>query len=372
MGSFDYTCSISGLPIQCGTPVRLIPLASLDKQSHACYVASRYCLLSLPIKAIYNDYGSIEKFNKNDVNIKMFLQILKERVIEKPIGDNTCHDVAIDKDMSFERWLTALIENRIEVDNWRLIPEYKEPENYIPMFKQLENKLGKGYIVSEILPNVYRVRNTTWDNKDLILKAQEIFEKEYATVITTTTYKSSSAINKELILFPHPDSKNRWDNEFFTHSGYKIQQAIVREDVWDWIVNYKSNSRSLKTYLTHCKKYWKLCKDNYNELLDFGKLENDNVFVEGLLLCRENSFFLKDIWKIALNSNLSSKEESVFLKSMAETIKAHDVLDQLRFCWNPGHTVGQQCDDFRNHVEYFSFLTTLAKKENRKYLKLIV
>src|SRR5512140_3497244 len=102
MGSFNATCIISGLPIEAGTPVRYLALTQNNTNKpngHSCYVHGRWQLRCPPLKAQYNDYGSIEHIKKRFTN-RVFFESLSVDCVEKGVGDNQCHDVQVRPGMS--------------------------------------------------------------------------------------------------------------------------------------------------------------------------------------------------------------------------------------------------------------------------------
>lgn len=62
MGSFDYTCAISGLPIHRGTDVFLVPLSpGRDGLNFGAF--SRFMMAFPPIAGVYDDYGFVENLS---------------------------------------------------------------------------------------------------------------------------------------------------------------------------------------------------------------------------------------------------------------------------------------------------------------------
>ena len=62
MGSYDYTCGVSNLPISCGTDVRVLLLSKNPYDlmgSSACEMHSLWVPRTFPIKGKYDDYGNI-------------------------------------------------------------------------------------------------------------------------------------------------------------------------------------------------------------------------------------------------------------------------------------------------------------------------
>lgn len=147
MGCFSMQCAISGLPIHAGDDIRYLLLQESHNERSHCYISSQWTPFVFPIKAKYNDYGSIEDY-KEDFQVKLWQQVLAECVVEKPVGENKYHDLAISKDMSFVDLLRAIWEERVEVktpwgdralaqamireDVWQLLLSRKLENAWIP------------------------------------------------------------------------------------------------------------------------------------------------------------------------------------------------------------------------------------------------
>jgi len=115
MGSFQYTCGISRLPISEGTPVRFLLLAAnAFADNLRCYVNCDWEVYLGPIRAKYNDYGSIHNIVEGP-EVEEFFSHLSDDAIPKEVGENRYHDVAVQPGMSREEWLLAIWERRVEV-----------------------------------------------------------------------------------------------------------------------------------------------------------------------------------------------------------------------------------------------------------------
>lgn len=283
MGSFSMTCSISGLCIDAGTPVRALLLTENP-------YGEGWDLRTPPIRAQYNDYGSIEKVHLRDNPIaKLWLRGLREDLVEMGTGRNQCHDVSTRKSMTFDELLNALQEGRVFVRQdaqhfWRrphkrlfLSAESIERERLTPTFQKIEQLLeadpdlqvelggqvtGSGlfcgkFVVDEPRPRAVRVR---WvrslsgnSNKKYLVeeetahevaqlgKAKQIAERAgfVGCVIASTASRHGSV---ELVIFAPPrhtlfHAGPEW------HTGKKetpegqdaplrVALAMVREDVW--------------------------------------------------------------------------------------------------------------------------------------------
>lgn len=125
MGSFSYTCCVSGLPIHYDDPVRFILLAkNPDSVEHkwTCGVDGRWQLVTIPVMARYNDYGSVHEFAVTAAKFCLF-DFLRKQSIPRPEGENPYHDVPVVSWLSEKEWLTALWEGRVQVRKWhRKVP----------------------------------------------------------------------------------------------------------------------------------------------------------------------------------------------------------------------------------------------------------
>lgn len=107
MGSFDFTCCISGLPIGWHDPVRYILLTEQLPGEERHHLDSRWILRTFPLRGLYNDYGLAEVLQRGPAQ-EIWLDALQLDLIETGPGDNTFHQVPVRKGMSFEEIQTAL------------------------------------------------------------------------------------------------------------------------------------------------------------------------------------------------------------------------------------------------------------------------
>lgn len=274
MGHFSFTCSVSGLAITGGTPVRCLLLTSSpysDDDSRNSWVVR-----TPPIRAKYNEYGSIEDINKEDeFTANLWLRGLREDLVEKGTGDNQCHDVPTSKDMTFDQLLEALWERRVEVmqdvrhfwrrpmtkaDLVRIGDDDIEPteplDRSAPMFKRIERLLksvGEQYTVDEPVPNLVRVRFGRYMHGDEhiagLKKASDHLEQAgFATVVAAGS--GNYADSAELLVTNRPNKEEHFKGAHWDMAtGQKgaddkrmfIRLAMVREDVWQALITYPSS-----------------------------------------------------------------------------------------------------------------------------------
>lgn len=108
MGHYSQTCLISRLPIQRGTPIRVCILSS--------YFGEGWSFRSIPFRAEYDDYGSIENVPPEDqVLVDLALAQFNRDAVEIPQGDNPYHDSPVTRGMPEEGWWRSLRGGRLRV-----------------------------------------------------------------------------------------------------------------------------------------------------------------------------------------------------------------------------------------------------------------
>lgn len=292
MGSYATTCSISGLGIDAGTPVRAVLLAESPYTGHD---EGSWSLRAPPLRARYDGGGSIEDVHRDDeIVAELWLRGLREDLVEVGTGDNQCHDVPVRKKMKFDDLLAALQEGRVLVRQdaehfWRrplkrdhsaLMPdseERRERERYTPSLPKVEALLeadpglraelggkvtGSGlfcgkFVVDEPRPHVVRVRwekAVTGDGRKKYVAEEETLAEvrqlkrakmvaEAAGLLGCVVASTACAQGStELLVFAPPRSTLHragpvWyagekENERGEDAPLRVSMAMVREDVW--------------------------------------------------------------------------------------------------------------------------------------------
>ena len=273
MGSFNATCIVSNLQIEAGEPVRFLALTAskyhADGNDHICYVSGRWQLRCPPIRAQYNDYGTIEHLKKRLAN-RVFFESLSRDCVEKGVGDNQCHDVQVRKGMTHRQWLEALWEGRVYVtDHKSYGPMPKgwkpdEPPPGMPSLTRIESVLkaanlpvvtaygAEGFFLDEVSRGFIRIRHGRHgDGAEQTAALQPILPlleaAGYAAMVTCGTGRYQNAA--EVLVAPKPVPKGAKDDqgrevhifaEGLATDAYHdkdtkprpVSQAMVREDVW--------------------------------------------------------------------------------------------------------------------------------------------
>jgi hypothetical protein len=118
MGCWNKTCGLSGLHIWSGTEVIVFALEQHTDYHDRCYTTAFWKPVWVPFYSKYNDYGGGE--GSYGIGFDLLMKGLKEQLIEKDVGENECHDIAVRAaDMNEELFFNAVHEGRLEVTGWR-------------------------------------------------------------------------------------------------------------------------------------------------------------------------------------------------------------------------------------------------------------
>lgn len=148
MGCWNATCQVSQLPIHAGEEVRFLLLVkspfrmdstkgdaysymkegqkeedfgyqpNADAGREGVYSDNFWTPEFVPVRAKYNDYGSVEDIDTKSLNWSIWLETINKRMIEINQGSNQYHDPAVKKDMELSQLLEVLQEGRLIFSYW--------------------------------------------------------------------------------------------------------------------------------------------------------------------------------------------------------------------------------------------------------------
>lgn len=139
MGHFSYVCALSGLTIHGGDKVRAFLITKNHHGNDGGYSCGgedkSWVIRTGPLKAIYDGYGRIE--NEKGVLMRaVWLKMFSRDIVEKDLGDNSCHDSPVSRKMTVAEIGDAIHEGRLEVwqrkiggEAWNL-HERKAPKGF--------------------------------------------------------------------------------------------------------------------------------------------------------------------------------------------------------------------------------------------------
>lgn len=415
MGCFNATCIVSGLAIEAGDPVRFLALSESryhKGNEHICYVTGRWQPRTAPLRAEYNDYGSIENIWES-LSKRVFFKSFDLDAIEKGVGDNQCHDVHVRKGMSQDEWLEALWEGRVFVDddaemrNPNFVHEDKDEYHRkgIPTLACIEKVLkeadlpvtteygAKGFVIDDVTEGFIRVRNGRFeeDQKTKALeKALKVIQAAgYAGMIMCGT--GNYANNAEILVAPKPGTVNENGSQFrlsvaglnkeHSKSERAVSQAMIREDVWQILLNMtlknwdgectyeivRDQARKALANDRERKKNLETVTDpevKALQALRFSlRVEDDkNIFIHGLLpQMGASGFYFRQAYELGQELATSDAELEAFVDDLAEMMFVQLAYSHIHGQWHP-MTNSSQDGNWEAHRAFLSKLAEIKGK----------
>lgn len=404
MGSFSSTCAISGLPLEAGDKVRAYLLTENPyDDSIACNSTSFWFPRTFPIRAEYNDYGSIDEVEVGPAK-DLWMEGFQVDLVERGMGDNVCHDVPTTRNMSFDDLLTALWERRVlvlrDVDRSPIpgLPKPKIPQGVATMARvrkllvaagekiQTKGFAGKGWFVSNRTRGQVRVRWADFDGKpEALERAKRIIESHYPCVIAFSDRDN----HPDLFVFTRPDTKDFYPARMDSKKPLRVEMAMVREDVWLSMAAMEV-PRTFKfdrpvASLDDFKKavrisYEKAKPKDYSleeldatvkRLLSRMELQSAVEKNDRELFERMGGFWIRDAvpftvaWEkhFDLLAAKNPPDEVVFpiLDSVAEMMRIAHITTQTRNYWKPSYSIGPQLGEWAAHAAYHKQMATIAE-----------
>lgn len=407
MGSFSYTCGVSGLPIRAGHAVRFTVLTENPYDDGVvCYMHDVWFPRTFPLKATYNDYGSIEGVDPNSGGAQLWLEGLKTDLVDRGWGDNTVHDMPTSKDMSFEDFLGALRGGRLLVQ--RDLSKSKARINKgIPTRKRVERALKKAglfyedvsfggppqLVASKVKNGMVSVKiaNFCPDQNIAVTclnKAQE-FLSEYATVVMASQGHSQKA---ELLVLPKPGVDFHGYATFGKRAKpLELAQLMIREDVWQELLKqpcktcWGEKTLVLEQLVSEARELWTDSVHIQNLAAsttmtsELGKI----IDLKAILYGKSNSMDAvlanwvgKDLipytvglgthWRLMVEmfvaGRVSKAEVDAWLVEVAEFVMVHMVLMGVRWWWKPSYSTGDQFGEFDKHATFLKGMAGIAQK----------
>ncbi len=351
-----------------------------------CEMGDIWIPRTFPLKAVYNDYGSVEEIQEGFC-LDLWFEGLQLDLVEQGIGDNVCHDIATDRDMDTGTLLAALREGRLKVQGLETEEECRERskstlQSGIPTMKRIEQRISEvsgmrvangefgdeGYLV-DLMPNKFvRVRWSPFEEKALHLAQLQEHLGDFATMITTGTGRYSD--NAELLVAPKPLPQGEFYSVRFEPESSKdlhVTQAMIREDVWQIL---------LATYFQSWMKEvppdypsWRRIADEHWKAVQEASEMSDRILElslrSGVLDRNVVASFTKDGAVTGLGTHffLASKKGPTdedlekFLDSVAEMAFVQFILMQLRHQWRPGTSCGPQFGEWALHKDFLRRLS---------------
>lgn len=393
MGSFDYTCGVSGMPIRVGENVRyMLVTENPYAENRTTPVTSMdvWFPRTFPLRATYNDYGGVRDMEEGPQQ-EIWLEALRSDMVERDVGDNTVHDVALRKSMPLQQILEAIPSGRLLVQQKRFSSsgdKVKVPVG-VPTRARVERRLRKGgkhvfdpvgrdlqppdaLIVERIGHGVVRVRVScakVWGSDDSVLEDARAALKDYATIVTAGS--GPYARRAEMLVFATSGAANGYFQygDHFRSRRTKTRESrvghvMIREDVWQALLMMGSGRMA---NLGAAYKKTQQAIRTYNDPLTQGAilgLLGDSLgdSVTTSLVARHNIMgtSFHEHWKLFAKRGISVKEAESFLRTVAETGAVVQALLDIRFVWRPSGSAGEQFGTFDKHYEFYRLMANVA------------
>lgn len=426
MGSFDYTCAVSGLPIHSGDEVRFLLLSGNpygeNKGSRACTMHDWWFPRTFPIRAVYNEYGSVEKVEEGPAR-DIWLDALKIDLVSRGWGDNSVHDVPTSPDMTFEELLGAIQEGRILVrqnvgrertkDSFKMAGlKRKAPPKGVPTRKRVTAVIVKaglplfqgwgkeGYLIDRKGYGTVRVRwhgeGATWNKDAEALEKVQKLLGEYATIIKAGT--GSYANSADLFVHVKPGTKDFHRARKDRNPSLPVSQVMIREDVWQALLGMSFRERwdsrkpsTIKSFRASVQKLYKTTLQHFKEEIERRETikalpeeqrkalapfyDLSDIYLEtkldrdapGSWVVSKNvipfTVGLSTHWKLFVKRMLEAGDHDPkpFLDSVAEMAYVQQVLMYVRFIWNPSSSRGAQVGEFDKHLTFHKAMAQIAE-----------
>lgn len=322
--SADKTCSISGLGIPSGTPVRLF---LLTKNPYEDYVGSRavyphhwWVPRTFPLKATNDDYGRVRDVTKG-FQRDLWLQGFKQDLVSREASDRD--DVAVAPGMPFDRLMEALAVGRVSVH------------------RSTEER--------EILPvSVGMIREDVW---------QAMLKLPVASPWSSSDPDSIDAYRKDIRRIYAWALKNREDDARALAGGKVSKDA-------KWAVEYKDTPELKAIALKQLRR-------SQFGLMAFNRPKDEPTSLSFMVGKDEVPYTAgpSTHFQLFCELGLPMEEAEPFLDVVAEFAFIHLAAMLTRHMWVPSSSSGPSGGYYDTDVAYLSAMLEIAKKEAAEWHK---
>lgn len=412
MGSFSFTCAISGLPIEAGDSLRVYLLSESPYDEMMCGMDDRWFPRSFPLKGKYDDYGGVSDIEDGPAK-DLWMDCFQKDMKRRGWGDNTCHDVPTSKTMSFDEMMNAVSERRVRVSRDLSRPTLKdeleargEKQPGVPTIRDITEVLTKaggtfykgnfgsgGFVVTLLKHGQIQVRWEEFDKKKAQKKLEESQEllSEYATIIV-----AGDQGDPELIVYPKPGTKGYHGPGHSTnYRGLRVECAMVREDVWQALcareldrsdfAPYKKGIMTEAAWRTYTFEFWKECAKARKkfETTEDGKFKDIYNRIETFLYAHSHDpknpigwYVGKDAipftvglgtnWRLMLDKwvkgGVTDPQLDEWLHGVAEFTYVSMLLRPVRYYWRPSYSCGPQVGMWTEHERFLQSILDVTTR----------
>lgn len=147
MGCWNKTCAMSNLHINAGDRVYVFLIEEQSSKTYHCDSNHLYSPILVPFYSRYDYYGAGE--NSSGVALPVIIDSLKQKLIEKEVGENHYHDLEVKREkLTVDVLFELMREQRLYVDN-----PYRRNFPDQPQELKIEFVMMRKDIVDKILYN---------------------------------------------------------------------------------------------------------------------------------------------------------------------------------------------------------------------------
>lgn len=411
MGCFDYHCCVTGLPIRAGDPIKFILLGENPYERDTIIGMGDYWYLrTWPLRAEYNDYGSIDEFDLSSPGVWAVVEGLKKDLIEVGTGDNSIHDVPTKRGMPFEDILNAVQEGRTLVDGefdshaelmakldaaMARAGEPREPiftrkpaiPAGLPTLQKLRALLEEkgykvdegryssegadGYLVDEQDHGWLRVRCNNYEHRtEGLQKILPLIQEKFAAMLTAGSGNYADEV--EIHVMPFPDKEQRLSfRQKREKKPLKLWQGMILTSAWDAIckrTNYvkvraevQAEWERLATPLSDLELLTSRMRGSGNSVTSLF-FQSEIPFVMGL------GEHMQLITAQHRKQPFSEQQVHDFLDDAAGLACLYQVLHDIRYWWKPSW-YGGQGSEYKKDQKWHMMLADVCKQLHEEQRK---
>lgn len=269
-------CGISNMPIIDGDNVRLTFLVKRKETWYPRFIS---------IKCKYYD-SKIEL--TEDTFVNFVVDSFKNDLIERETGNNLLHDVPITKDMDFHKLIDSIYEKRLFVYddliyknekcettlevNHQNVPTKKSIESFINEIDDINN-----FNITKLQENEFIVRCCSYgdSSKKLTLLQKKLVD--FSTMLSAHDWDEVILHVKPKRLktdkdgFYHYGLAEKSPYDFTTNHSLPISFMMIKENVWQGMLQLKNNKSTIKTYDKHLDLSLKEVKKQFKTLNEYSE-----------------------------------------------------------------------------------------------------
>jgi hypothetical protein len=363
-----------------------------------------------PLRATYNDYGSVEKV-EDGATRQAWMDAFKIDLIERGWGDNSVHDINTSKDMTFDEMLAAVYERRVIVRSHTALSALRghgkdsflakaEKASNARVFDGVPTRDGVEKLLASHGFTVFRgghkksdmivdddegygrirVRAGDFNGAKQLLKAEKIAKDAGYAAMVTHGSGAYSGMDGELLIRPNPDVKG-YHFPLINDDDKKplpVEQAMVREDVWQQLCkitfkeSYGRETYSVDRFIAGARAAWEVAMPK--DLKETNRWGDDLSMMELERDAYANAFAGNDVpFTVGLGvafrlvakraKSMSKKAIDMFITGAGEFAFLRVLMSMNRYMFAPSYSSGPQYGEWRVQAQVLKAITEVATEK---------